>query len=69
MEVLYSFQSETSFARFDVKINEPPKHGSCSINPSNGTMMTLFTINCSDWVDEDDIRDYSFYGSSIFSFF
>ncbi len=67
-EVFYSFQSETSIGLFDIQINEIPKNGSCSIDPLNGTLITLFTINCSNWFDEDEIQDYSFYGLYNFSF-
>ena len=43
-------------------INQPPRNGSCSIAPSNGTTSTLFTVLCPDWFDEDGIKDYSVYG-------
>ena len=52
---------------FDIQINEPPKHGNCSIKPLNGTMLTLFTINCSQWYDEDQIKDWTFSGLFLFS--
>ncbi len=61
-EVIYSFQSEISRQVFEIEINEEPKNGFCSINPSNGTMFTLFTINCSNWFDRDEIKDFTFYG-------
>jgi hypothetical protein len=60
-EVIYSFDSEISKNEIDIEINESPKNGSCSINPSNGTTMTLFTINCSNWYDKDQIKDFIFY--------
>jgi hypothetical protein len=65
-EVIYSFQSEIIKTTFDIEMNETPKDGSCSIDPSNGTTLTLFTINCSNWFDQDEIKDFTFYGSYHF---
>lgn len=62
-EVVYTFISETSSSALNIVINQPPYNGSCSINPLNGTTSTLFDISCHDWVDEDGIEDYSFYGT------
>jgi len=42
-------------------INSPPINGTCSIDPLNGIITTLFTINCLNWFDENGIKDYSFY--------
>ncbi len=50
------------------KKNSPPSNGNCSINPFNGTTTTLFNISCSNWFDENGIKDYSFYGFFFFSF-
>ncbi len=61
-EVIYSFLSGNSTQVFDMELNEEPKNGSCLINPSNGTMLTSFTINCSNWFDRDEIKDFTFYG-------
>jgi hypothetical protein len=61
-EVIYSFQFEIIKKTFDIEINKVPTDGSCSISPSNGTTMTLFTINCSNWFDQDQIKDYTYYG-------
>jgi hypothetical protein len=52
---------------FDIELNQPPINGSCSIDPWNGTMMTSFNINCSNWFDQDEIKDYSVYGFVILS--
>ncbi|CAF3897839.1 unnamed protein product [Rotaria sordida] len=60
-EVVYSFLSETSSSALNFIINQCPYNGSCSINPSNGTTNTLFTISCPDWFDEDNIKDYLLY--------
>ncbi len=61
-EVIYSFDSEIASSAINFVINQPPQNGSCSINPLNGTTSTLFTISCSNWFDQDGIKDYSFYG-------
>jgi REJ domain len=61
-EVIYTFANATSQSALDFIINQPPSNGSCSIHPSNGTTTTLFTISCSNWFDDDQIKDYSLYG-------
>ena len=63
--VIYSFASTTSSSALNFKINQPPINGSCTINPRYGTINTLFTIICSNWIDEHGIKHYSFYGMSI----
>ena len=60
-EVVYSFRNETSTSALHFVLNQPPQNGSCSISPSNGTTTTLFLISCSNWSDEDGIKDYSLY--------
>ncbi|CAF3980133.1 unnamed protein product [Rotaria sp. Silwood2] len=60
-EVVYALTTETSTSALNFAINQPPYNGSCSMNPLNGTTSTLFTISCSDWFDEDGIKDYSLY--------
>jgi hypothetical protein len=62
-QVVYQFKSERSVSGLHLFINQPPQNGSCSISPLNGTTDTLFTIVCSDWFDEDDVKDYSLYGT------
>lgn len=64
-EVAYTFPTGTSFSAIDFQINHPPENGSCSITPTNGTTTTLFTIQCTNWEDENGIKDYTFY--SMFS--
>ena len=64
-EAVYSFLSEISLSALNFVVNQPPEKGSCSINPLNGTTSTLFTIICPDWVDDDGIQDYSFYGKNF----
>jgi hypothetical protein len=58
-EVVYSFAWGRSASASDFLINRPPSNGSCSISPRNGTTLTLFTVSCPDWFDEDGIKDYS----------
>lgn len=65
-EVIYFFELTNSSTTFDIELNEPPKNGHCSINPPNGTSLTLFTIDCLKWFDHDGIKDWSFYGKMTF---
>jgi len=60
-EVIYSVGSIKSIGLINLMINSPPINGTCSIYPLHGTITTLFTINCSNWFDENGIKDYSFY--------
>ncbi|CAF1417136.1 unnamed protein product [Adineta steineri] len=60
-EVVYTFQSAISTSALNFIINQPPANGSCSINPLDGTMTTLFNITCPNWYDVDGIQDYSLY--------
>lgn len=62
-EVAYTFADTTSSSSLNFIINQPPANGSCSISPSNGTTTTVFTISCPDWLDQDDIKEYSLYSS------
>lgn len=63
VDVFYSFQDQIRINNtIHIKINKAPENGSCSIHPLNGTIDTLFTISCSNWIDSDGIKDYSFYG-------
>ena len=65
-EVIYSFSSPLlSSSSLDFLINSPPRNGSCSISPSNGSALTLFTVSCLDWFDEDGIQDYSLFLCSL----
>ena len=61
-EVVYTFLSESSTSALHFVVNQPPQNGSCSLDPSSGSTDTLFNISCLNWFDEDDIKDYSFYG-------
>ena len=49
-------------------INQPPRNGSCSISPENGTTLTVFTVSCPSWFDEDGIQDYSLFLRSSSTF-
>lgn len=66
-EVIYGFPAETSSSALDFVINEPPSNGSCSINPLSGTTSTAFHISCTDWFDENGIKEYSLYGTVLLS--
>ncbi|CAF1602837.1 unnamed protein product, partial [Adineta ricciae] len=60
-EAVYSFPTTISRSALNFIVNEPPVNGSCSISPQNGTTSTVFHISCSDWFDDDGIKDYSVY--------
>jgi hypothetical protein len=61
-QVVYQFISEMSTSALHFVVNNPPQNGSCSLDPSHGSTDTLFNISCSNWFDDDDIKDYSLYG-------
>ncbi|CAF1216235.1 unnamed protein product, partial [Adineta ricciae] len=61
-EVVYTSASENSSSALDFILNQPPRNGSCSISPLNGTTSTVFNISCLNWIDEDEIKGYSIYG-------
>ena len=65
LEVIYQFENAKSSSSVYMKKNSPPMNGSCTINPSNGTIISLFHIKCWNWFDEDGIKDYSIYGLFI----
>jgi hypothetical protein len=67
-EVIYRFEMGISSSSINFKKNSPPSNGNCSINPLNGTTTTLFNISCSNWFDENGIKDYSFYGFIFYLF-
>lgn len=46
-------------------INSAPQNGTCSIDQNNGTTSTVFRLTCSNWIDTDGIKDYTFYGIFI----
>ena len=58
-EVAYSFAAGISSSALNFVVNQPPSNGSCSISPLQGTTSTLFTVSCSNWFDEDGIKDYA----------
>jgi hypothetical protein len=64
-EVVYTFDSQNSSSALNFQINQSPKNGNCSINPFNGSTSTIFNINCSGWVDSDEVQDYAFYGKYL----
>ena len=63
-EVIYSYgqPEQRSSSWMDIRVNQSPRNGSCSVSPLNGSTSTLFTLTCSKWIDEDGIKDYSIYG-------
>ncbi|CAF4198666.1 unnamed protein product, partial [Adineta steineri] len=60
-EVVYSFLQETSSSSLNIVLTKSPSNGSCLINPLNGTTNSLFDVLCSNWFDDNDIKDYSVY--------
>lgn len=64
-EVAYKFPSKTSTSALKFVINEPPSDGFCVIKPDIGNTSTLFMINCTNWYDEHEILDFTFYGNVI----
>ena len=63
-EVVYTLPSERSSSALSFVINQPPRNGSCTVAPLNGTTRTPFILTCSRWQDEDGIKDYSIYSRS-----
>ena len=63
-EVVYSFPTTTSSSALNFLINRPPSNGSCSISPRNGRTLTLFSVSCPSWFDEDGIKDSSLFTDS-----
>lgn len=63
-EVIYSIGSDSTSSSFDVRINRGPTNGNCSIEPKNGTSLTMFNVSCWNWFDADGIKDYSVFGLS-----
>jgi hypothetical protein len=43
-QAIYSLPTESLSGNFDVKVNDPPTDGSCSIEPMTGALLTVFTI-------------------------
>lgn len=58
--VLTNGQSEQ---QYNIRLNYGPSQGRCFINPPGGTPETRFDIQCINWLDPDQIKDYSFYRS------
>lgn len=58
----YLFNTEQAKGTITLNVNQPPRNGSCSMDPKNGTISTLFSVSCRNWYDDDDIKDYSIYG-------
>lgn len=69
-EVIYEVDGKESVGLIEIELNDPPRNGTCSIFPLNGTILTKFTVNCSNWFDENEIKDYSIWisNSTIISY-
>ena len=64
-EVIYHFYHEEyaiSKSSIDFLVNQCPTSGRCSMYPFHGTTSTVFRLFCLDWIDEQGVKDYSFYG-------
>ena len=61
-QVIYSMSVSIGSSALDFMINSSPRNGSCSINPLNGSTITVFAISCQGWFDDNGIKDYSFFG-------
>lgn len=64
-EVTYWSSGVDSRSSFDMIINQVPQGGSCTIDPLNGTIETIFTVSCTNWTDSDGIRSYSLYSRCL----
>jgi hypothetical protein len=62
-QVIYCFAIGQSLAAMHFAMNSPPSGGNCSIHPSNGTVLTLFTVSCEYWADQQGINSYAIYGN------
>ncbi|CAF1527747.1 unnamed protein product [Adineta ricciae] len=60
-EVAYTLRTGRGLSAPYFLIDQCPFNGSCSITPNNGTITTSFTLSCSNWFDENEIKDYSLY--------
>ena len=59
----FLFVSASSSSALTLVINRSLYNGSCSIDPSNGTTSTVFTLFRPHWFDENEIKDYSIQGT------
>lgn len=58
-QVIYLFNNSSSESEIELRLNLPPRNGSCSIERSSGLTSTPFLLSCLDWFDENQIKDYS----------
>ena len=50
--------------------NQPPVPGKCEISPTIGiSMKTIFTIKCSNWVDDGFIAKYEYFSNFFYNKF
>ena len=66
-----SNQYTTGMASLILKTNLLPKNGSCEIDQNNGTsLLTWFTILCTNWYDPDGlISTYEYFGMILLDYF
>lgn len=60
--VTTTYGTATGLGAIRFSINSPPENGTCSIDQTNGTTITVFKLSCSNWIDSDGVQDYLFYG-------
>jgi len=63
LEVRISSRNVSGKSSMFFLVNFPPRQGYCTVNPDNGTTLTLFGFICSDWIDtEGSVSNFAFYG-------
>lgn len=46
--------------------NKSPVNGTCVVRPLSGKAFdTQFKINCQDWIDNDYVSNYRYYGTLL----
>ena len=56
-----SRHGQQGMSAHNISTSSPPKRGTCSITPSNGTSLkTVFNLSCSDWESESTPLSYLF---------
>lgn len=61
-------ESRSGIGRIILKTNQAPYNGTCSVVTSlkGYALETNFTINCTDWIDEDGfITSYEYFGKKL----
>ena len=61
--VYISSRNVSGYSSILINVNFPPSSGSCNVNPTSGTTITLFTITCVGWIDPDgSLFSFAYYG-------